>query len=173
MNHASHLTAMLDREGGFDAMARELGVSENQAATGASVLLPAILGGFKSRARAAPDGLQGLEGLLERLGGTGLLDNAIAREPTDLRRGNNVLGQIFGSKEVSRTVAKDASARSGLSPSLLKRMLPVLAMMVAGYMAKRRGTAAMTPSTQGGGLGSLLDFDGPDNPLDEILRLAH
>ena len=169
----SSLASNLDREGGIDAMARELGVSESQAASGASALLPAILGGFKSRTRAAPDGLSGLERLLERLGGTGLLDNAVAPEPTDVNRGNNVLSQIFGSKEVSRTVARDASSRSGLPATLLKRMLPMLAMIVAGYLSKHRGAAAMTPSSQGGGLGSLLDMDGVGNPLDEILRLAN
>jgi hypothetical protein len=57
-------------------------------------------------------------------------------------RGNEVLGQIFGSKDVSRTVAQNAASRSGLDPSLLKKMLPMLAMLVAGYMAKQRGAGS-------------------------------
>ena len=58
-------------------MARELGVSESQAATGAAALLPAILGGFKKQATAQPTGLEGLGGLLGQLGGGGLLDDIL------------------------------------------------------------------------------------------------
>jgi len=36
---------------------------------------------------------------------------------------NDVLGQIFGSKDVSRTVAQSAAEETGLEPSLLKKML--------------------------------------------------
>ena len=45
-------------------MARELGVSESEAASGADSLLPAILGGFKKQVQSRPDGLQGLGGLV-------------------------------------------------------------------------------------------------------------
>jgi hypothetical protein len=98
----------------------------------------------------------------------------LASHPTNVDRGNNVLGQIFGSKDVSRAVAQNASTRTGLDPALLKKMLPMLAMVVAGYMAKRGGTQS-TPSTPSGarggfgGLGALLDKDGDGNPLDDIL----
>ena len=37
---------MLEQMGGVQSMAREFGVSEAQAASGAAALLPAILGGF-------------------------------------------------------------------------------------------------------------------------------
>ncbi len=45
--------------GGLQSMARELGVSEAQAASGAAALAPAILGGFKKQAQAQPSGLEG------------------------------------------------------------------------------------------------------------------
>lgn len=78
----------------------------------------------------------------------------LSAQPTDVGRGNDVLGQIFGSKDVSRTVALDASNRSGLDQGVLKRMLPMLAMMIAGYMARGRGgsTAGQSASV-GVGLG--------------------
>ena len=122
------ITDILAQTGGLQSMARELGVSDTQAASGAAALVPAILGGFKKQAQPA-----GLEGL------GGLLDDVLAPQPTNVGRGNDVLGQIFGSKDVSRAVAQNAAAQSGLDPSLLKKMLPMLAMMVAGYMAKQRG----------------------------------
>ena len=180
---------ILGQMGGLQSMARELGVSESQVQSGAAALLPAILGGFKKKTQAQPAGLDGLGGLLSQLGGGGLLDNVLSPEPTDVSRGNDVLGQIFGSKDVSRTVAQDAAAKSGVNPSILKKMLPMLAMLVAGYMAKQHGGGAQGGggglggllggllgggggAAQGGGLGSMLDLNGDGNPLDDILNMG-
>ena len=189
------ITDILAQMGGLQSMARELGVSETQAASGAEALIPAILGGFKKQAQSQPTGLAGLGGLLGQLGGGGLLDNVLGPQPTDVNQGNNVLGQIFGSKDVSRTVAQNAASKSGLDPSLLKKMLPMLAMLVAGYMAKQQGGGATAPSSPmssglggllggllgggaqpagsgGAGLASMLDLNGDGNPLDDIMRMA-
>ncbi len=195
-----NLNDILAQAGGLQAMARELGVSESQAASGAQALLPAILGGFKKQAQAQPAGFGGLGDLLGQLGGGGLLDNVLSPEPTDVSRGNDVLGQIFGSKDVSRTVAQSAAAQSGLDPALLKKMLPVLAMLVTGFMSRQQGgglgaqasapaggglgdllggllgggggRAAPAGAGAGGGLASMLDLNGDGNPLDDILRMA-
>jgi hypothetical protein len=192
------ITDILAQMGGLQSVARELGVSENQAASGADALLPAILGGFKKQAQTQPSGVEGLGDLLGQLGGGSLMDDALSPQPTPVDRGNDVLGQIFGSKDVSRTVAQNAASQSGLDPSLLKKMLPMLAMLVTGYMAKQRsgaGPAQASPtggglgdllggmlggqasgagrtSGTGGGLGSMLDLNGDGNPLDDILKMA-
>lgn len=191
------LTDILSQMGGLQAIARELGVSESQAASGAEALLPAILGGFKKQTQSQPSGLDGLGGLLGQLGGGGLLDQVLAPQPTDLNPGNEVLGQIFGSRDVSRAVAQNASVRTGLDTTLLKKMLPMLAMVVTGMMAKQQGGAAEQPSQGGGGLGdllgsllgggqaggsasaggglgglaSMLDLNRDGNPLDDILKM--
>lgn len=187
------ITDILAQMGGLQSMARELGVSEAQAASGAAALAPAILGGLKKQAQ--PGGLDGLGGLLGQLGGGGLLDNVLSPQPTDTSLGNDVLGQIFGSKDVSRTVAQNASAQSGLSPELLKKMLPLLAMLVTGFMAKQQNASEQASPAGGGlgglggllggllggqagggggapGLGSMLDLNGDGNPLDDILQMA-
>ena len=149
------ITDLLAQMGGLQSMARELGVSEDEAASGAAALTPAILGGFKKQAQAQPSGGNGLGDLLERLGGGGLLDQVLAPQPTDVSPGNDVLGQIFGSKDVSRAVAQNAASQSGLAPGLLQKMLPMLAMLISGYMARQHsGGAAATGG--GGGLGDLL-----------------
>ena len=186
------ITDILSQMGGIQSMAKELGVSEKQAVSGAEALLPAILGGFKKQAQTRPDGLEGLGGLLGQLGGGGLLDDVLAPQPTDLSQGNNVLGEIFGSKDVSRTVAQNAASKTGLDLSVLKKMLPMLAMMVAGFIAKQSAAASTQPAPAGGGLGgllggllggqsaggaapglaSMLDMNGDGNPLDDILRMA-
>jgi hypothetical protein len=118
----------------------------------------------------------------------------VSPQPTNIGKGNEVLGQIFGDKDVSRTVAQDAATKTGLDPSLLRKMLPMLAMLAAGYMAKQRGGAGHASAggglggvlggmigsmaggagraPGGGGFGSMLDMDGDGNPLDDILRMA-
>lgn len=187
------ITDILAQMGGIESMARELGVSESQVASGATALAPAILGGLKKQTQAQAGGLGGLGDLLGQLGGGGLLDQVLSREPTDMSQGNDVLGQIFGSKDVSRTVAQNAATQSGLSPELLKKMLPMLAMLVTGYLAKQQGGSTDQLGTDGGlggllggllggarsgaapaggGLGSMLDMNGDGNALDDILRMA-
>ena len=188
------ITDILAQMGGLQSMARELGVSETQAAMGAEALVPAILGGFKKQAQAQPTGFEGLGGLLGQLGGGNLLDQVLAPQPTDVSSGNEVLGQIFGSKDVSRAVAQNAASQSGLDPSLLKKMLPMLAMLVGGYLATKGGAqdggfgsilgsilgggqsaAPAASSSSGGilgGLGSLIDMNHDGNPLDDIIGMA-
>ena len=183
---------MLAQSGGLESMARELGISQGQAQSGAAALLPAILGGFKKQAQGPAAGGGGLGDLIGQLGGGGLLDDVLSPQPTNVNRGNDILGQIFGSKDVSRTVATSASKQSGLDPSLLKKMLPILAMLVTGMMARGGGGAeagggglggllggllgggaSRGAAAGGGGFGSMLDLNGDGNPLDDILSMAN
>ena len=192
------MATILKQTGAIGAIANQLGVNEQVAELGANALLPAILGGFKNTAQAQPAGLDGLGGLLGSLGGGGLLDSVLGNQAAPVDQGNDVLGQIFGSKDVSRTVAGNASAQTGIDSSLLKQMLPILAMAVAGYLAKQHsaeqgggdaglgglltgvlgsvlggGAPQAAPAAGGlGGLGSLLDMDGDGNPLDDIIGMA-
>ena len=64
------------------------------------------------------------------------------------------MGQIFGSKDQSRAVAAEAAAQTGVEPTLLKKMLPILAMVAAGYVMKRAGQGQ--GGGGGGGLGGNL-----------------
>ena len=161
---------ILSQMGGLQSMAKELGINEAQVASGASALAPTILGGIKMQAQSGA-GLEGLGGMLSQLGGGGLLDAVLSPEPTDVSQGNAVLGQSFGSKDVSRTVAQSAATQSGLDVGMLKKMLPMLAMLVAGYMAKRGG-AAPAEGGSGGGRASMIDMNGDGNALDDIMRMA-
>lgn len=154
-----NIADILLNSGGVDAIARELGVPPAMAKAGAEALLPAILGGFKKQAQAQPTGLEGLGGLLGQLGGGGLLDAVLAPDPTPVARGDGVLGQIFGSKDVSRSVAGHAAEQSGIDSGMLKKMLPILAMLVAGHLAKQTGGSeggSAAVGGLGGALGGLL-----------------
>lgn len=190
----ANLMDMLGGAQGLGQIARELGMNEGQVQSGAAALLPAVLGGFKKQAVAqggGEAGLGGLMGMLGGLGGGGLLDSVLSPNPTPVAQGNELLGRIFGDKDVSRTVATQAATTSGVSPDLLKKLLPIVAMAAAGYMAKQGGGAGgggglggllggltggqptgAAPAQRQGGLAGLLDMNGDGNPLDDILGMA-
>ena len=161
---------MLQETGAVEAISRELGVDPTIAQAGAAALMPSIISGFQNPASptepqssigegatgSAFPGfgrLGGLLGTIGGLGGSGLLDNVTSSEPTERNKGNQILGEIFGSKDGSRAVASQAAAQSGVEPSLLKKMLPILAMVAAGYVMKKAGQGG---GGLGGGFGSIL-----------------
>ena len=155
---ASDLISILQQTGGIGAIASQLGISPQVAEAGVAALLPAVVGGFSKQADTAGGGESGLGSLIGMLGGLGgasLATNVLGPEPTEVDKGNDVLGQIFGSKDVSRTVATHASNQTGIDPALLKKMLPILAMLVAGYMSQQ-ASGAQGQQRGGGGLGGML-----------------
>ena len=83
-------------------------------------------------------------------------------------------------KAVSREVANRASAQTGLSETLLKRMLPVVATLVMGTLARRTSPkrALETPesaSTAGdslmGLLGDTLDQNRDGSMVDDVIGI--
>ncbi len=192
---------MLRRSGGIEAVSKQLGIPPAMAAAGAEAMLPAILGGFSKQADSAgggEGGLGSLIGMLGTLGGGALAANVLGPDETNPSMGNDVLGQIFGTKDVSRSVASHASGQTGIDPETLKKMLPLLAMLVGGYLSARASgtgnegsgslgglgsilgsmlggnSSAPAPAASGGmgGLGSLIDFNRDGNPLDDIINMA-
>ena len=168
-------------------LASQFGLSPDQANAAVGALLPAVLGGLHKTEESG-----GLGGIADIVSGMGAPHE-------DIDGGNSILGQIFGSKDVSRQVATHASAQTGISDTILKAMLPVVAGLVAQQVAKRMGggvmgglagtvlasvlgggAAASTAPAQGGGLadvlGGLAGAFGQGggqataaNPLDSIL----
>jgi hypothetical protein len=190
---AVNVAEILQQTGALESISREVGLDSATTQTAAGALLPAILGGFKKQAQPSAGGLGGLIDMMGGLGGGSLLDAVVGNAPTPQEPGNEILGQIFGSKDVSRTVAGQAAQTTGIDPSILKKMLPLLAMAVAGYLSSQRGAPSQASAeTQSGGLGSILgqvlgggqnvgglgglasmlDLDGDGNPLDDIIGMA-
>ena len=80
---------------------------------------------------------------------------------------------------MSREVATDAASRTGLSPALLKQILPIVAALAMGVLARQRagGQAGFSPS-QGqpgapgadlGGLASMLDLNRDGSVADDVM----
>jgi hypothetical protein len=158
------LLDMITQAGGAAAIEQigaRVGLTPAQAHSAVSALLPALAGGLKRQSENVD-----LGGLLQQ--------SAVSPEggaPGDsAAMGNQILGHIFGSKEVSRTVAADAAASTGIGVDQLKALLPLLASLSAGALASKAG-GLQAPGGLGGLLG-MLDQDGDGNPMDEIMGMA-
>jgi hypothetical protein len=64
-------------------------------------------------------------------------DMSRAFTPQGISDGNNILAQLFGSKEVSRAVAAQAAQMTGIGQEIYKQMLPVMAGTLMGGLFKQ------------------------------------
>ncbi|MES2493220.1 MAG: DUF937 domain-containing protein [Pseudomonadota bacterium] len=127
---------------GINALASQLGISPDRAGRGAQALLPALVGGMGANSGAIGEPCR-------CAGRAELADNVVGPPPTQPDRGNQLLGEIVEFGEFNRGVCDHAAQPSGIRASVLKKMLPILAMLAAGHLAKRAGG-------QQGGLGRSL-----------------
>jgi hypothetical protein len=128
----------------LSAIGQQFGLTPQQTAAAVQSLGPAILAGMN---RSSGSG--GLADILAGLQGGA--SNLSAAQAT--LTGNDILGQIFGSKDVSRGVAQQAAGSSGISSDILKKLLPIIAALVMSQLA---GRPAGIGSSSGGGLGDIL-----------------
>ena len=156
-------------------IARKFSISEEQARSAVGSLVPSVSRGLQHRTKEEI----GVNDIMDALGKgkhAKYLD-----EPERLGRkkttddGNSILGHIFGNKEVSRNVAKDAASKTGLASSLMKKMLPIVASMVMASLSKKvfgGGSASSDRSQSGGLLTSLLYSDNDGSIIDDVLGMA-
>ncbi|RKQ69276.1 uncharacterized protein DUF937 [Litorimonas taeanensis] len=131
-------------------MGQQFGLDAQQSQSAIAALLPAISSGLKQNA-STPQGLAGLLGALQKGSHSQYMDNPEQlAAPAAVAEGNGILGHLFGSKDVSRAVAGRAAEQSGVSPDILKKMLPMVAMMAMGSLGKQ------TNEQQGGGMQAML-----------------
>ncbi len=184
---SQQLMDMIARMGGADsiaAMAAKVGISPEQAQSAVAALLPAVTGGMAKQAQAGNGSIvDQLAGMAASYTGSAAGDGAVAQ-------GNDILGTIFGSKDVSRAVAAQAAGQTGLDIGSLKALLPMVATMAASALGNGTGTVAAPAgggglggmlgglfgggSTAGGGgaagaLMAMIDTNKDGNPLDEIM----
>ena len=137
---------------GIDNLASRFGLGRAETEQVLQSVLPALSAGFKQRTQSA----DGLDSLLGRIQGTdyeGVYEDSSALQDEATRaRGNQVLGEIFGSKDVSREVAQRTELASGVGGTIVKAMLPMIVSMVMGGMQRKTST----DSGMGGILGTLI-----------------
>lgn len=161
--------------GAMQQIARNFNLDDGQAKSAVGALLPALTRGMQQNA-ASPDGIQGLIGALKKGNHERYIDNpAQLTEASTIQDGNGILGHLLGSKDVSRQVAAQASAQTGVDTSILKKMLPMVAAMAMGSMAKQTNQGRELASEVAGGTGILskmLDSDGDGSVADDLMGLA-
>ena len=131
-------------------LAKQFGLNDADAVKALSNLVPAIAGGLKKTAQSS----NGLESLISKVESNDVIRRSldapdVLGDGTATSAGNEILGDIFGSKDVSRTVAGQTAKSTGVDLGVLKKMLPLVAGLVMSSLNKRG-------QSSGGGLGDLL-----------------
>ena len=152
------MLATLRRSGGINALARQLGEPPAAAKAGVQALLPLLLAGFVHYSGKLPEVLH----IFSDLGGGGLAAQVMGFEPTSPAQGMALLGRVIGDSDAIRG-AIDADSEGGADTAMLERMLPLLAMLIGGYVAARAAGGGMRI----GELEAIFDAAETGNPADE------
>ncbi len=146
----------------ISAIGRQFGLNEEQTRAAMEALGPVVAAGVRRNAQS-PEGLQDIMKSIFTGGHDATLGDPDA---VSLERakpaGDEILKQIFGDKDVSRGVAQQLSATSGIGAAILKKLLPIVATLVLGKLAKGFGGSAQAQvptgnsGGAGGGLGDIL-----------------
>ncbi|ANL39297.1 UNVERIFIED_ORG: hypothetical protein M2312_004627 [Rhizobium esperanzae] len=121
----------------MEAVARQFNLAQEQAAKAMAALMPAFSAGLK-RSTSNPYDFVGLmQAVASGNYARYFEDMSRAFTPEGISDGNNILAQLFGSKEVSRAVAAQAAQMTGIGQDIYKQMLPVLADTLMGGLFKQ------------------------------------
>lgn len=160
-----------------DNLARIYGISPTQAQQAIDAVLPAFQLGLERSAQSQA-GMMGLLGTMARNPYAQAYENSgFGFSPQIREQGNDALAAMFGSPDVSRAVAAQAAATTGLSSALIKQMLPAIAAMVLGGLMKGGSSGGASNPLQdllGGLLGGAAPRGGSagagsGNPLQDLL----
>lgn len=144
---------------GMDQLAKQFGLSQQQAQSAVEALMPAFSQGLKRNA-SDPYGVGAfMSALASGQHAKYFEDASNAFSPQGVQEGNGILGHLFGSKDLSRAVAAQASQATGLGQQTLQQMLPVIASMVMGGLFKQ----STNQMQSAGGFGG-------NNPLGQIIE---
>lgn len=134
----------------ISAIGRQFGLDEAQTRAAFDALAPVVAAGMRRNAQS-PEGLQDVfRSVLTGNRARALEDEDAIQFDNAKSSGDEILGQIFGNKDVSRGVANQLSATSGVGAAILKKLMPIVASIVMGQVAKKMGGGS------GGGLGDIL-----------------
>ncbi|MGH6865216.1 MAG: DUF937 domain-containing protein [Methyloceanibacter sp.] len=140
------------------ALSREFGLTPQQTEAAVAALLPAISMGLK-QSTATPEGLGNLFALMAQQPELDAIydDPQVAVSREGRAAGNAALATMFGSREASRAIANQAQNLSGVTSSVLKKLLPVIAgIIISGLMRSGSRRAPQEAPEQGGGLIDIL-----------------
>ena len=156
------LDVITQAQGGGAArqLGQNFGLDSDQTQSALGALLPALAGAVKQNT-GSPGGMESLLGALASGGHQRYLDDpASLKSQQAVNDGNGILGHLLGSKDVSRQVAANASAQTGIGADILKKMLPVVAGMMMGGLSKHASSRGVAQGAGGGLLGAAASMLG-------------
>lgn len=166
------LDLLKDANGGqnVSTLANQFGLSGDQAGAVLGQLMPALTQGLQRN--VSQEG--GLESLLGALSGgrhAQYIDQPeTLTQPETIADGNGILGHLLGSKDVSRSLAQQVAGNTGLSDTLIKQMLPVVASLAMGALSKQQSSSQAASPLEG--LAGMLDFDRDGSAVDDIAGMV-
>ena len=128
-------------------LAGQFGISEDQATSSMSALLPALASGLKEKlASGDASGLSKLisDGSLTKFAE----DPSTLATPAALDQGKSLVSQIFGSQDLSSIVTTVAE-KAGVDSSVVTKLLPIAASILGGIISKH--------SAGGGNMAEMVD----------------
>ena len=158
-------------------LGKQFGLGEEQTRAAITGLLPALTEGLKKN-MSTKKGLDDLLGALKKGNHRRYVEQPdILSTPASTKEGNDILGHIFGNKDVSRNATSNASATTGIDLGILKKMLPVVAAVLMGSLGKKSANDGMLSGATAnndvlGGLTSFIDLDKDGSIADELLMFA-
>jgi len=168
-----NLLDLLDSVGGqksLGSLASNLGLDAAKTNGLVSALAPALMGSLQKQT-SSQDGLSGLKNALQSGKHQAYINNpASMSSPETVQDGNNILGHILGSKDVSRNVAAQAAVSTGIDVSLIKKALPLIASLAMGAMSKSSDAGKSLDNSASDLFGGLMGGDGID--MGDVLNLA-
>ena len=145
-----------------DAMARQFGLAQEQAAKAVAALMPAFSEGFKRNAANPYDLAAFMKALTTGDHAKYFEDISKAFTPQGMAEGNGILGHLFGNKDVSRAIAAQAAQMTGIGQEIYKQMLPVMASTLMGGLFKQ-SLAPFFPGASAAG-------SGQGNPFVDMMQ---
>lgn len=192
------LIGELQRSGGLERLAAQIGIDSSQAQTLANMIAPTIGSAASKQVRSGH-----ADRVFGQLRGEDRArywqEPEAAAQPDAMAAGASFLEELFGSREATREIASAAASRARVEPKQVEAFMPALAAMLQGGMQQRApdseiddflrgGESGSTgggglmdlvsgllggSKSTGGGLGQIaqmLDADGDGSPLDDILQ---
>ncbi|MGI9405243.1 MAG: DUF937 domain-containing protein [Hyphomicrobiaceae bacterium] len=140
----------------IENLARQFGLSNEQAADAVKTMLPTLTRGIQANIQTKG----GLESLLRALGSGKHAryyeDPNIIGDEAVQADGRAILGHVLGSDRQSRALAKQASYATGIGGAILEQVLPYLVSILMGMIFKNGGgniEDILRRLPNGGGLG--------------------
>jgi hypothetical protein len=168
-----NLLDLLESVGGnqsLGSLAGNLGLDTSKTNDLVGALAPALMGALQKQTRST-DGLSSFKNALQNGNHQEYLSKPDLMSSQDaLTDGNNILGHLLGSKDVSRNVAAQAAESTGIDASLIKKALPLIASLAMGALSKSSDAGNSLDDSASDLFGSLMGGDGIG--VDDVLDLA-